>query len=130
MGDFFQKSEKICANFKKHYWTIGGRKLWGNFSRNWEKVCANFRRNNILAGGNHGGIFQKFGEDMREFPNHNIGGANYGGVFYRNLEQVCANFKAIILAGGNYWGIFPEIWRRHERTSKKQYAQEEINPFP
>ena len=50
-----------------------------------------------------GEFFQKFGEGMRKFPKNTIG----------------------LLAGGNYGGIFPEVWRRYARISKKQYWWEE-----
>ena len=51
-------------------------------------------------------FFEELGEGMREFQ------------------------KETILEGGNNGGIFRGIRRRYERTSKTQYGQEEINPFP
>ena len=94
MGEFFRKLGKICAKILKN--TIGGRKLWGYFSRNLGKICANFQKQYWWEE-TMGECFQKIGEDMREFQ------------------------KETILAGGNYGGISPEIWRRYARISKEQY---------
>ena len=66
-----------------------------------------------------GEIFQKFGEEEREFPQNNIGGRKVWGKFSRNFEKICARFQKTLLAGGNYGGIFPEIWGRYARISKK-----------
>ena len=101
--------EKICANFKrKQYWweeTMG--EFFQKFRedmREFQKTLLDYWREETM-----GEFFQKFGEDMREFPKNNIGRRKLWENFSRNLEQVCANFKAIILAGGNYGGFFPEI---------------------
>ena len=41
-----------------------------------------------------GDVFQKFGDGMREFSKNSIlAGGKLWGHFSRNLEKVCANFK-------------------------------------
>ena len=76
----------------------GGRKLWGN-------------------------ILQKFGEGMREFPKNKIDGRNYGGFqkFGEGMRKFPRNTIGL-LAGGNYGGIFSEIWRWYARISNTLLA--------
>ena len=95
-----------------------------------------------------GDVFQKFGEGMRKFPKKNIDGRNYGGRFPEIWRRDAQISKKTLLdyGGGNYGGffqkfgkgmrefqkkqywreeimgeIFPEIWRRYARISKKHY---------
>ena len=69
-----------------------------------------------------GEFFQKFGEGMREY----LAGGKLRGNFFQKFGEDMREFqKETILVGGNYGGIFPEIWRGYARISKKQYWREE-----
>ena len=52
-------------------------------------------------------------------------GGNHWGILSRNLEGDCVHFQQATLVGGNYGGIFLEIWRGFAWISKKQYWWEE-----
>ena len=103
MGEFFVENWGRSAWISKRH--IGGRKLWRNFSRNLERVGVDFPRA-ILAVGNYGGIFQKFGEGMRGFPKSHIGGRK---LCKRIFEESWRGFAWISknnIGGRKPWGNF------------------------
>ena len=88
--------------------------------REFQKTLLDYWREETM-----GEFFQKFGEDMREFLKSNIGGRKLWGVFPEIWSRYARISKKTISAGGNYGGIFPKICSRDARILKKQYWREE-----
>ena len=58
-----------------------------------------------------GEFFEKFGEDL----------GNHEGNVPETWRRDVRISKKTVLAGGNYRGIFPEIWRNMRENSQQHY---------